>query len=118
MQKTTNASHVASGLSIIRIPPQLVSVDDMYYGCSHKMLIKVKHHYFPRSTGKGLHSMYTNLCAVKAMRNKENYDPLSFNHFRALCLHGWDRTIYTDVVYKLETAGLYSSLNCQAVEPF
>ncbi|KAF3852014.1 hypothetical protein F7725_005369 [Dissostichus mawsoni] len=88
MQKTTNASlHGASGLSgLIRIPLSL-SLDDMYYGCSHKMLIEVKHHYFPRSTGEGLHSMYTNLCAVKAMRNKDNYDPLSFNHFRALCAY-------------------------------
>ncbi|KAK5926771.1 hypothetical protein CgunFtcFv8_022317 [Champsocephalus gunnari] len=90
MQKTTNASHVASGLSVIIIPLSLSldSVDDMYYGCSHKMLIKVKHHYFPRSTGEGLHSMYTNLCAVKATRNKDNYDLLSFNHFCAYT-GGW-----------------------------
>lgn len=100
MQKTTNASaQGSSGLSmLIRIPLSLSpdSVDDMYYGCSQKMLIKVKRHYLPQSTREGLHSTYTKLCAIKAMKNKDIYDPLSWNHFRALCAY---------------TAGSYDSLN-------
>uniref|UniRef100_A0A8P4GI08 NAD(P)(+)--arginine ADP-ribosyltransferase n=1 Tax=Dicentrarchus labrax TaxID=13489 RepID=A0A8P4GI08_DICLA len=55
---------------------------DMYYGCSQKMLIKVKRHYLPRSTRAGLSSTYTQLCALKAMKNKDIYDPLSWDHFR------------------------------------
>lgn len=107
IQKTANASlkvsgasvQVQSGLSrIIRIPLSLSldSVDDMYYGCSQKMLIMVKRHYLPRSTREGLHSTYTKLCALKAMKTKDSYDPLSWNHFRALCAY---------------TAGAYDSLN-------
>ncbi|XP_074483153.1 ecto-ADP-ribosyltransferase 4-like [Sebastes fasciatus] len=104
VQKTTNASlkaavQVPSGLSrLIRIPLSLSldSVDDMYYGCSQKMLINVKRHYLPRSTREGLHSTYTKLCALKAMKNKDMYDPLSWNHFRALCAY---------------TAGSYDDLN-------
>lgn len=100
MQKT--AMHVSSGLStLIRIPLNLSpnSVDDMYYGCSQKMLIKVKRLYLPKSTKEGLHDTYTKLCAIKAMKNKDVYDPLSWNHFKALCAY---------------TAGSYDSLN-QAV---
>ncbi|XP_037619976.1 uncharacterized protein LOC119484877 [Sebastes umbrosus] len=104
VQKTTNASlkaavQVPSGLSrLIGIPLSLSldSVDDMYYGCSQKMLINVKRHYLPRSTREGLHSTYTKLCALKAMKNKDMYDPLSWNHFRALCAY---------------TAGSYDDLN-------
>ncbi|KAM9363641.1 NAD(P)(+)--arginine ADP-ribosyltransferase 2-like [Symphorus nematophorus] len=107
MQKTTNASLKLSGASvqdpsglssIVRIPLSLSpdSVDDMYYGCSHKMLIKVKRHYLPRSTREGLHSTYTKLCALRAMKNRDIYDPLSWNHFRALCSY---------------TAGSYDDLN-------
>lgn len=107
IQKTTNASltlsgasvQVPSGLSgINRIPLSLSldSVDDMYYGCFQKMLIRVKRHYLPRSTREGLHSPYTKLCALKAMKNKDIYDPLSWNHFRALCAY---------------TAGAYDDLN-------
>lgn len=100
MQKTTNASVQGStSLSrLIRIPLSLSpdSVDDMYYGCSHKMLIKVKRHYLPRSTKEALHSTYTQLCAIKAMKNKDTYDPLSWNHFKALCAY---------------TAGSYDNLN-------
>ncbi|XP_078135158.1 NAD(P)(+)--arginine ADP-ribosyltransferase 2-like [Sander vitreus] len=110
MQKTTNTSlktsvasvQVPLGLSrLISIPLSLSSdsVDDMYYGCSEKMLIKVKRHYLPGSTREGLHSKYTKLCALKAMKNKDIYDPLSWNHFRALCAY---------------TAGSYNNLN-QAV---
>lgn len=106
IQKTTNASlnvsgapvHFPSRLSrIIRIPLglSLDSVDDMYYGCSHKMLIRVKRHYLLRSTREDLHS-YTNLCALKAMKNKDIYDSLSWNHLRALCAY---------------TAGAYDDLN-------
>lgn len=86
---------------IVGIPLSLSpdSVDDMYYGCSHKMLIRVKRHYLPWSTGDGLHSTYTKLCAIKAMKTKDAYDPLSWNHFKALCAY---------------TAGAYSDLN-QAV---
>ncbi|XP_040892613.1 NAD(P)(+)--arginine ADP-ribosyltransferase 2-like [Toxotes jaculatrix] len=96
----TNASlKVSSGLSrLIRIPLSLSldSVDDMYYGCSQKMLIKVKRQYLPRSTREGLHDTYTKLCAIRAMKNKDIYDPLSWNHFRALCAY---------------TAGAYDDLN-------
>lgn len=83
---------------ILRIPLSLSpdSVDDMYYGCSHKMLIRVKRHYLPRSTQEGLHSTYTNLCASKAMKMKDDYDPLSSDHFKALCAY---------------TAGAYDDLN-------
>lgn len=99
VQKTTNASASnATGLPrLIRIPLSLSpnSVDDMYYGCSEKMLIKVKREYLPRSR-EGLHSTYTKLCAIKAMKNKDLYDPLSWNHFRALCAY---------------TAGSYDNLN-------
>lgn len=77
----------------------LDSVDDMYYGCSQKMLIKVKRHYLPQSTREGLHSTDTKMCALKAMKNKDIYDPLSWNHFRALCAY---------------TAGAYENFN-QAV---
>ncbi|KAM7009749.1 NAD(P)(+)--arginine ADP-ribosyltransferase 2-like [Tautogolabrus adspersus] len=106
-QKSTNASLKASGVPVqvpsglsrlIRIPLSLFpdSVDDMYYGCSHKMLIKVKRHYLPQSAREGLHSTYTKLCALKAMKEKDLYDPLSWNHFRALCAY---------------TAGSYDDLN-------
>lgn len=98
MQKSANTSlkasvasvQVPSGLSrLISIPLSLSSdsVDDMYYGCSEKMLIKVKRHYLPGSTREGLHSTYTKLCALKAMKNKDIYDLLSWNHFRALCAY-------------------------------
>uniref|UniRef100_A0A8C9XR89 NAD(P)(+)--arginine ADP-ribosyltransferase n=2 Tax=Sander lucioperca TaxID=283035 RepID=A0A8C9XR89_SANLU len=107
MQKPTNTSLKASVASVqvpsgqsrlISIPLSLSSdsVDDMYYGCSEKMLIKVKRHYLPGSTREGLHSTYTKLCALKAMKNKDIYDPLSWNHFRALCAY---------------TAGSYNNLN-------
>ncbi|XP_026160173.1 NAD(P)(+)--arginine ADP-ribosyltransferase 1-like [Mastacembelus armatus] len=107
MQKTTNTSQkvpggpaqVSSGLSrLIRIPlsMSLNSIDDMYYGCSQKMLIKVKRHYLPQSTREDLRTTYTKLCALKAMKNKDIYDPLSWNHFRALCAY---------------TAGAYDDLN-------
>ncbi|XP_018535208.1 NAD(P)(+)--arginine ADP-ribosyltransferase 1-like [Lates calcarifer] len=98
----SNASLKASGASglsrLIRIPLSLSldSVDDMYYGCSQKMLIKVKRHYLPRSTSEGLHTTYTKFCALKAMKNRDVYDPLSWNHFRALCAY---------------TAGAYDDLN-------
>ncbi|CAK6976610.1 NAD(P)(+)--arginine ADP-ribosyltransferase 2-like [Scomber scombrus] len=107
MQKTTNTSVKVSGGSaqvppriskLVRIPLSLSpdSVDDMYYGCSQKMLIKVKRHYLPRSTREGLHSTYTKRCAIKAMKSKDIYDPLSWNHFKALCAY---------------TAGSYDDLN-------
>lgn len=107
MQKTTNTSLKASGGSaqlpsdlsrLVRIPLSLSldSVDDMYYGCSQKMLIKVQRHYLPRRTREGLHSTYTKLCAFKAMKTKDIYDPLSWNHFRALCAY---------------TAGAYDNFN-------
>lgn len=83
-------------LITIPLSESSASVDDMYYGCSHKMLIKVKRHYLPRSTREGLHTTYTKLCAIKAMKNKDMYDPLSWNHFRALCAY---------------TAGSYDDLN-------
>ncbi|XP_029017199.2 NAD(P)(+)--arginine ADP-ribosyltransferase 2-like [Betta splendens] len=95
-------AQVSSRLSmLIRIPLNLSpnSVDDMYYGCSQKMLIKVKRFYLPKSTREGLYDTYTKLCAIKAMKNKDIYDPLSWNHFKALCAY---------------TAGSYDSLN-QAV---
>lgn len=91
--------NVPSSLTqLLRIPLSLFpdSVDDMYYGCSHKMLIKVKRHYLPRSTTEGLDSTYTKLCAVKAMKTKDPYDLLSWDHFRALCAY---------------TAGSYDDLN-------
>ncbi|XP_034544795.1 ecto-ADP-ribosyltransferase 4-like [Notolabrus celidotus] len=98
--KASNVSvQTSSGLSrLFRISLSLYpeSVDDMYYGCSNKMLIKVKRHYLPRSTGEGLHSTYTKLCALKAMKTKDLYDPLSWHHFRALCAY---------------TAGSYDDLN-------
>ncbi|XP_042341832.1 ecto-ADP-ribosyltransferase 4-like [Plectropomus leopardus] len=98
---TTLKSSTASARSLsrlLRIPLSLSldSVDDMYYGCSQKMLIKVKRYYLPRSTREGLHTTYTKLCALKAMKNKDIYDPLSWNHFRALCTY---------------TAGSYDDLN-------
>ncbi|XP_067438279.1 NAD(P)(+)--arginine ADP-ribosyltransferase 2-like [Thunnus thynnus] len=107
MQKNTNTSlkapggleHLTSSLSkLVRIPLSMSvdSVDDMYYGCSQKMLIKVKRHYLPRRTREGLHSTHTKLCALKAMRNMDVYDPLSWNHFRALCSY---------------TAGAYDDFN-------
>ncbi|XP_070842030.1 NAD(P)(+)--arginine ADP-ribosyltransferase 1-like [Chaetodon trifascialis] len=107
MQKATNASLMLSGASvqvpsrlsrISRIPlsMSLDSVDDMYYGCSQKMLIRVQRHYIQRSTRESLHSTYTKLCALKAMKNKDFYDPLSWNHFRALCAY---------------TAGAYDDFN-------
>lgn len=71
------------------------SVDDMYHGCSEKMLIKVKR-LLPRSTREGLHTTHTRLCALRAMRSKDFYDELSLNHFRALCAY---------------TAGSYANLN-------
>lgn len=72
------------------------SVDDMYYGCSQRMLIKVKLQYLPRSTMEGLHTSRTKLCALRAMRNKDADDQLSWNHFKALCAY---------------TAGAYDNLN-------
>ncbi|KAM8772532.1 NAD(P)(+)--arginine ADP-ribosyltransferase 2-like [Acanthopagrus schlegelii] len=107
IQNNTHDSVKMSGASvqdlsgpsgIITIPLSLSpdSVDDMYYGCSQKMLIKVKRHYLPRSTREGLHSTYTKLCALKAMRSKDTYDPLSWIHFKALCAY---------------TAGSYDELN-------
>ncbi|XP_030288090.1 NAD(P)(+)--arginine ADP-ribosyltransferase 1-like [Sparus aurata] len=107
IQNNTHDSVKVSGASvqdpsgpsgIITIPLSLSSesVDDMYYGCSQKMLIKVKRHYLPRSTREGLHSTYTKLCALKAMRSKDIYDPLSWIHFKALCAY---------------TAGSYDELN-------
>nr|XP_046264367.1 NAD(P)(+)--arginine ADP-ribosyltransferase 1-like [Scatophagus argus] len=104
MQKTMIVSQKSSGASvqvlsrIIRIPLSLSldSVDDMYYGCSQKMLIRVKNYYLPRNTRDDLHSTYTKLCALKAMKNKDTYDVLSWNHFRALCAY---------------TAGAYDGLN-------
>ncbi|XP_065811641.1 NAD(P)(+)--arginine ADP-ribosyltransferase 2-like [Labrus bergylta] len=106
-QKSTNTALKASGVPVqvqsglsrlIKIPLSLFpdSVDDMYHGCSHKMLIKVKRRYLPQSTREGLHSTYTKLCALKAMKEKDPYDPLSWNHFRALCAY---------------TAGSYDDLN-------
>ncbi|XP_054459895.1 NAD(P)(+)--arginine ADP-ribosyltransferase 1-like [Anoplopoma fimbria] len=107
IQKPLNAPMNASGASVqvpsdqsrlIRIPLSLSldSVDDMYYGCSERMLIKVKRHFLPRSTREGLHSTYTGFCALKAMKNKDIYDQLSRDHFRALCAY---------------TAGSYYDLN-------
>uniref|UniRef100_A0A3P9I8U3 NAD(P)(+)--arginine ADP-ribosyltransferase n=1 Tax=Oryzias latipes TaxID=8090 RepID=A0A3P9I8U3_ORYLA len=72
------------------------SVDDMYYGCSNKMLIKVKRDYLPKSTREGFQSTRTKLCAFGAMQSRDPYDPLSWDHFRALCAY---------------TAGAYDSLN-------
>ncbi|XP_041641494.1 NAD(P)(+)--arginine ADP-ribosyltransferase 2-like [Cheilinus undulatus] len=106
-EKSSNTSLDVSGVSLqvpsalswlIRIPLSLSpdSVDDMYYGCSHRMLIKVKRHYLPLSTREGLDSTYTKLCALKAMKTKDFYDRLSWNHFRALCAY---------------TAGSYDNLN-------
>ncbi|CAJ1053357.1 ecto-ADP-ribosyltransferase 4-like [Xyrichtys novacula] len=106
-QKPAYASQMASSVSVkvpsglsqlIRIPLSMSteSVDDMYYGCAHKMLIKVKRHYLQSSTKEGLHSTYTKLCALKAMENKDPYDLLSWDHFRALCAY---------------TAGSYDDLN-------
>ncbi|XP_008290044.1 ecto-ADP-ribosyltransferase 4-like [Stegastes partitus] len=101
-EKTTNISlksSSSSALSVLfRIPLSSSpdSVDDMYYGCSEKMLIKVKRQFLPRSTREGLRSTYTTLCAVKAMKNKDAYDLLSWDHFRALCAY---------------TAGAYDDLN-------
>ncbi|XP_061570933.1 NAD(P)(+)--arginine ADP-ribosyltransferase 2-like [Cololabis saira] len=90
---------MSSGLlRLISIPLSLSlnSVDDMYYGCSQRMLIKVTRHYLPRSTRDGIHSTHTKLCAIKAMQNKDVYDQLSWNHFKALCAY---------------TAGAYDNLN-------
>uniref|UniRef100_A0A3Q3BF22 NAD(P)(+)--arginine ADP-ribosyltransferase n=1 Tax=Kryptolebias marmoratus TaxID=37003 RepID=A0A3Q3BF22_KRYMA len=83
---------------LIGIPLSLSpdSVDDMYHGCSEKMLIKVKRHYLPRSTGEGLHTPYTKRCAVRAMQNKDFYNQLSLDHFKAVCAY---------------TAGSYADLN-------
>ncbi|XP_030002343.1 NAD(P)(+)--arginine ADP-ribosyltransferase 2-like [Sphaeramia orbicularis] len=92
----SSVSADASRLISIHLSMSQDSVDDMYYGCSHKMLIKVKRYYLPRSTREGLHSPYTKLCANKAMKVKDSYDPLSWNHFRALCAY---------------TAGAYDELN-------
>nr|XP_019939302.1 PREDICTED: NAD(P)(+)--arginine ADP-ribosyltransferase 2-like [Paralichthys olivaceus] len=89
----------ASGLSSLnRIPLSLSleSVDDMYYSCTQKMLIKVKRHYLPRSTREGLHTTHTKRCALRAMKTKDIYDPVSWDHFRALCAY---------------TAGSYDDLN-------
>lgn len=72
------------------------SIDDMYYGCSQKMLTRVKRYYLPRSIREGLNSAYTESCALKAMKTKHLYDPLSWNHLRALCAY---------------TAGSYDNLN-------
>ncbi|KAK2919189.1 hypothetical protein Q8A73_003560 [Channa argus] len=107
LQTTTNVSMKVSGATLpdasglfrlIRIPLSLSpdSVDDMYYGCSHKMLIRVKRHYLPRSTREGLHTTLTKLCAIKSMKDKDIYDALSWNHFKALCAY---------------TAGSYDNLN-------
>ncbi|KAM3623636.1 uncharacterized protein V6R79_013577 [Siganus canaliculatus] len=87
--------------SVVRIPLSLSldSVDDMYYGCSQKMLIAVKRRFLPRSIREDLHSTFTTFCALKAMKNKDMYDTLSWDHFRALCAY---------------TAGAYYDLN-QAV---
>nr|XP_020474116.1 NAD(P)(+)--arginine ADP-ribosyltransferase 2-like [Monopterus albus] len=94
-QKITGASLKSWSISIpLSLSPD--SVDDMYYGCSQKMLIKVQQHYLPRSTREALHTTYTKLCAIKAMKTKDIYDPLSWNHFRALCAY---------------TAGSYDELN-------
>ncbi|KAI3352969.1 hypothetical protein L3Q82_019545, partial [Scortum barcoo] len=90
---------VPSGLArLTEIPLSLCedSVDDMYYGCTQRMLINVKRHYLPRSTKESLNSTYTKQCALRAMKNKDVYDPLSWNHFRALCAY---------------TAGAYYDLN-------
>ncbi|XP_023135692.2 NAD(P)(+)--arginine ADP-ribosyltransferase 1-like [Amphiprion ocellaris] len=106
-EKTTNVSLKSSGASVplssglsglFRIPLSLSldSVDDMYYGCSEKMLIKVKRQFLPRRTREGLHTTYTTLCAIKAMKNKDTYDLLSWDHFKALCAY---------------TAGSYDDLN-------
>lgn len=86
---------------LIEIPLSLSpdSVDDMYYGCSDRMLIKVKRYYLPRSTREGLHTTFTKRCALRAMHNKDFYDQLSLDHFKALCAY---------------TAGSYANLN-QAV---
>ncbi|XP_070782267.1 NAD(P)(+)--arginine ADP-ribosyltransferase 1-like [Enoplosus armatus] len=107
VQKTTNASlkasgafvQVPSGLSrLITIPLSLSpdSVDDMYYSCSQRMLIKVKRHYLPRSSREGLNSTYTKQCALRSMKAMDTYDTLSWNHFSALCAY---------------TAGAYDILN-------
>lgn len=85
-----------SWILTIPLSMSLDSVDDMYHGCSHKMLIRVKRQYLPRSTKEDLHSTYTKLCAFKAMKNKDADDLLSWNHFRALCAY---------------TAGAYGGLN-------
>ncbi|XP_047434960.1 ecto-ADP-ribosyltransferase 4-like [Mugil cephalus] len=100
MQKTTNDSLKSSDASIhlFTIPLSLSpdSVDDMYYGCSHNMLIKVKRDYLPKSTNDHLYTASTTLCAHKAMKNKDIADLLSLDHFRALCAY---------------TAGAYADLN-------
>ncbi|XP_074539355.1 NAD(P)(+)--arginine ADP-ribosyltransferase 2-like [Halichoeres trimaculatus] len=100
---TPSSSHANASLNVpsaplLRIPLSLFpdSVDDMYYGCSHQMLIKVKRHHLPRSSREGLDSTYTKLCALKAMKTKDPYDLLSWDHFRALCAY---------------TAGSYNDLN-------
>ena len=93
------SAQVASGLFSLNTIPlslSLDSVDDMYYGCAQKMLIKVKRHYLPRSTGQGLQTAYTKRCAQRAMSTKDIYDHVSWNHFRALCAY---------------TAGSYDDLN-------
>uniref|UniRef100_UPI003AAD8D0D NAD(P)(+)--arginine ADP-ribosyltransferase 2-like n=1 Tax=Centroberyx gerrardi TaxID=166262 RepID=UPI003AAD8D0D len=107
MQNTTKVSfpapdvpmQVASGpsrLSSIPLSLSPNSVDDMYYGCSQKMLIKVKRYYLPQSSRGDLQTAYTKLCARKAMATKDAYDPLSWDHFRALCAY---------------TAGAYADFN-------
>ncbi|KAM6939530.1 NAD(P)(+)--arginine ADP-ribosyltransferase 1-like [Xenentodon cancila] len=98
-QESTNASLKSRGLFRLKSIPlslSLNSVDDMYYGCSHRMLIKVTRHYLPRITTDGLHSTHTKNCAAKAMKRKDADDQLSWNHFKALCAY---------------TAGAYDDLN-------
>ncbi|XP_029949236.1 NAD(P)(+)--arginine ADP-ribosyltransferase 1-like [Salarias fasciatus] len=93
-----STQHVVLKTPLIRIPLSLSpdSVDDMYYGCSQRMLIKVKQHYLNQSSTQELHTTYTKLCALRAMKIRDSYDLLSWDHFRALCAY---------------TAGAYDGLN-------
>ncbi|KAI9546709.1 hypothetical protein NQZ68_024607 [Dissostichus eleginoides] len=118
------------------------SVDDMYFGCNKQMMSKVEYKFLPEE--KSLNSFGEHWRAVESLGKntfvQSEDDDLTIDHKRAIRVYTGDedevlippyetfkiteinrKKTFRDlkdceVVFVLESAGVMSSLNCNAVE--